>query len=164
MRRIRDGLGNCEGNAKTENVCRVAEIRVTSCRESILKIEAIANRPVVQSESVNYDNRGTKGNKKFMEYKVLLNQNQEGKYIATAPTLPGYVGQGDTEEEAVANISQKVTALLSKTKVVTIDVPVPDADVQSHPWLRNFGLFKDDPAFGQMMRQVYKKRSGDYPE
>jgi predicted RNase H-like HicB family nuclease len=99
-----------------------------------------------------------------MEYKVLLNQNQEGKYVATAPALPGYIGQGDTEEEAVTNIFQKVTALLSKTKVVTIDVPIPDVDVQSHPWLRNFGLFKDEPAFDQMMRRVYKKRSGDYPE
>jgi len=99
-----------------------------------------------------------------MEYKVLLNQNEEGKYLATVPALPGCVSQGTTEDEAIANIFQELTALLSKTKVVTIDVPVPETDSQSHPWLKNFGVFKGDAAFNQMMRRVYEKRSGEYPE
>ncbi len=100
-----------------------------------------------------------------MEYKVLLHQNQEGTYVAIVPALPGCMGQGKTEEEAIANILQEVTAWLKKTKIVAIDVPVPpEVDSQSHPWLKNFGIFKDDSAFDQMMRQIYKKRSGEYPD
>ena len=99
-----------------------------------------------------------------MEYKILLNQNPEGKYVATVPALPGCVSQGTTENEAIAHIFQKITVLLSKTKIVTIDVPVPEENSQPHPWLKNFGIFKDDPAFDQMMRKVYKKRSGESPE
>ena len=64
-----------------------------------------------------------------MEYKILLNQNQEGKYVATVPALPGCVGQGMTEDEAIANISQEITALFSRTKIVTVDIPTPEADL-----------------------------------
>jgi len=99
-----------------------------------------------------------------MEYQILLNQNREGKYVATALALPGCIGQGETEEEAVTDVFEKATMLLSKTKIVTIDVSVPEADVKSHPWLKKFGIFKDDLAFDSMMRSVYKKRSGKYPE
>jgi hypothetical protein len=38
------------------------------------------------------------------------------------------------------------------------EIPPPD------PWLRLIGQFKDDPAFDPMMRRIYKKRSGEYPE
>jgi antitoxin HicB len=37
-------------------------------------------------------------------YKVLIEQDETGVYIATAPALPGVVEQGDTVDEAFENM------------------------------------------------------------
>ncbi len=37
-------------------------------------------------------------------YKVLIEQDEDGVYVATAPALPGVVEQGDTMDEAFENM------------------------------------------------------------
>ena len=39
-------------------------------------------------------------------YTVILEQEPDGGYVASVPVLPGCVSQGDTREEAVANIRE----------------------------------------------------------
>ena len=41
-----------------------------------------------------------------MRYTVVLEQEPDGGYVATVPALPGCVSQGDTREEALANIRE----------------------------------------------------------
>lgn len=41
-------------------------------------------------------------------YTVILKQEPDGGYVAHAPALPGCVSQGDTREEALANIREAV--------------------------------------------------------
>ncbi len=42
-----------------------------------------------------------------MEFVVVLEPDMEGKnYVAFCPTLPGCFSQGDTREEALANIKE----------------------------------------------------------
>ena len=41
-----------------------------------------------------------------MNYKVVLEPQEEGGYTAYVPTLPGCVSQGETIEEAMANITE----------------------------------------------------------
>ncbi|MCC6580154.1 MAG: type II toxin-antitoxin system HicB family antitoxin [Phycisphaeraceae bacterium] len=43
-----------------------------------------------------------------MRYTVVLEREADGGYVASAPTLPGCVSQGDTREEAMANIREAV--------------------------------------------------------
>jgi len=99
-----------------------------------------------------------------MKYQVLLFENHEGEYTATVPALSGCTSQGRTEEEAIDKIRKTITELLSKGKIVMIDVPEPEIPFQRNPWLETFGIFKDDPNFDEMMRKIYQKRSGEYPE
>ena len=99
-----------------------------------------------------------------MKYQVLLFENHEGEYKATVPALSGCTSQGRTEEEAIDKIRKTITELLSKGKIVMIDVPEPEIHFQRNPWLETFGIFKDDPNFDEMMRKIYQKRSGEYPE
>jgi predicted RNase H-like HicB family nuclease len=42
-----------------------------------------------------------------MRYKVVLRQSDEG-YSVSCPGLPGCWSQGDTEEEALANIQEAI--------------------------------------------------------
>jgi len=99
-----------------------------------------------------------------MEYQVLLFKDHDGEYTATVPALSGCTSQGKTEEEAIANIRKTITELLKKAKIVMIDVPEPEIPLKRNPWLETFGIFEDDPNFDEMMRRIYQKRSGEYPE
>lgn len=39
-----------------------------------------------------------------MKFKVRLEKDEDGWYIATVPALPGCISQGKTEKEALKNI------------------------------------------------------------
>jgi len=41
-----------------------------------------------------------------VRYTIILEQEPDGGYIATVPALPGCVSQGNTRDEAMANIRE----------------------------------------------------------
>ena len=41
-----------------------------------------------------------------MRYTVILEKEADDGYVATVPALPGCVSQGDTRDEAIANIRE----------------------------------------------------------
>ena len=46
------------------------------------------------------------------KYKVIFEQAEEGGYVVTCPAVPGTVSQGDTYEEAIANIKEAIELAL----------------------------------------------------
>ena len=49
---------------------------------------------------------------KTMKLKVVLEPSDEGGYTVFAPALPGCVSEGDTREEALANIREAIELYL----------------------------------------------------
>lgn len=47
-----------------------------------------------------------------MKLKVVLEPSEEGGYTAYVPSLPGCISEGDTEEEAFANIKEAIRLYL----------------------------------------------------
>ncbi|HUX44529.1 MAG TPA: type II toxin-antitoxin system HicB family antitoxin [Terracidiphilus sp.] len=47
-----------------------------------------------------------------MMFHVVLKKDEEGWIVAECPALPGCVSQGKTEQEALANIKEAITAWL----------------------------------------------------
>jgi len=45
---------------------------------------------------------------KFMNFKVLIEQDEDGYFVVTVPALPGCISQGRTEEEAKENIKEAI--------------------------------------------------------
>lgn len=43
-----------------------------------------------------------------MKFKVHLEPDEDGVFVATVPALPGCISQGKTEEEAIANIQEAI--------------------------------------------------------
>jgi len=43
-----------------------------------------------------------------MKFKVMLTPCEEGGFTATVPALPGCISEGDTREEALANIREAI--------------------------------------------------------
>lgn len=47
-----------------------------------------------------------------MKFVTTLDRDEDGVWIAECPSIPGCVSQGDTREEALANIREAITACL----------------------------------------------------
>jgi antitoxin HicB len=51
-----------------------------------------------------------------MRYRVYLEQDEDGVFVATCPALPGCVSQGQTRAEATANIRKAIEGYLESLK------------------------------------------------
>jgi predicted RNase H-like HicB family nuclease len=47
-----------------------------------------------------------------MKYRVLIEQDEDGFFVAEVPALPGCVSQGDTRQEALENIREAIAGYL----------------------------------------------------
>ncbi|MBI2980748.1 MAG: type II toxin-antitoxin system HicB family antitoxin [Deltaproteobacteria bacterium] len=47
-----------------------------------------------------------------MKYRILIEQDEDGIYVAECPSLPGCVSQGNTRVEALENIQDAVHGYL----------------------------------------------------
>jgi predicted RNase H-like HicB family nuclease len=59
-------------------------------------------------------------------YKVLIEQDKSGVYIATAPALPGVVEQGDTVDEAFENMGAAMRFTLDSMVEEREELPPSD--------------------------------------
>jgi len=60
-----------------------------------------------------------------MKYRVLIEQDEDGMYVAEAPTLPGCISQGQTREEAVENVREAIAAYLESLEAHGDPIPPP---------------------------------------
>jgi len=58
-----------------------------------------------------------------MKYKVVLEPQEEGGYTVYVPSLFGCVSQGETAEEAVANIKETIEVYLESLKERGVPLP-----------------------------------------
>ena len=65
-----------------------------------------------------------------MKYKVVLEQSEEG-YSVHVPGLPGCWSQGDTEQEALANIQDAIQEYLAAVNDLTQRADVREVEVAS---------------------------------
>ena len=43
-----------------------------------------------------------------MKFRVIIEQDEDGVFVANCPTLPGCISQGKTREEAIENIREAI--------------------------------------------------------
>ena len=60
-----------------------------------------------------------------MKYRVLIEQDEDGVYVAEVPTLPGCISQGQTREEAVENVREAIAAYLESLEAHGDPIPPP---------------------------------------
>lgn len=58
-----------------------------------------------------------------MRYTVVLEQEEDGGYVAVVPALPGCVSQGDTRTEALNNIREAIELYVEDCREVGDPVP-----------------------------------------
>ncbi|PYS49614.1 MAG: hypothetical protein DMF68_09460 [Acidobacteria bacterium] len=60
-----------------------------------------------------------------MKYRVLIEQDEDGVYVAEVPSLPGCISQGRTREEALENIKEAIAVYLESLEAHNEPVPPP---------------------------------------
>ena len=51
-----------------------------------------------------------------MKYRVIIQPDEDGVFVAECPSLPGCISQGQTREEAKANIAEAIAGYLESLK------------------------------------------------
>jgi len=66
-----------------------------------------------------------------MKLLITIYRDEDGVYIAECPAIPGCVSQGDTEEEAVANVRLAIGECLTvrAQKGIPLTVEVREVEV-----------------------------------
>ncbi|MEK6299139.1 MAG: type II toxin-antitoxin system HicB family antitoxin [Acidobacteriota bacterium] len=60
-----------------------------------------------------------------MKYRVLVEQDEDGVFVAEVPALPGCVSQGLTRDEAIENIKEAIGGYLESLEAHNEPVPPP---------------------------------------
>jgi predicted RNase H-like HicB family nuclease len=60
-----------------------------------------------------------------MQYRVLIEQDEDGIYVAEVPALPGCISQGQTRMEALENIREAIAAYLGSLAAHNEPIPPP---------------------------------------
>ncbi|MDB5324277.1 MAG: uncharacterized protein JWN40_5908 [Phycisphaerales bacterium] len=60
-----------------------------------------------------------------MRFRVLIEPDEDGVFVAECPTLPGCVSQGNTRDEAIANIRDAIGGYLKSLEKHGEPVPLP---------------------------------------
>jgi predicted RNase H-like HicB family nuclease len=60
-----------------------------------------------------------------MRYRVLIEQDEDGAFVAEVPSLPGCVSQGSTRSEALANVREAIALFLESLTAHGDPVPPP---------------------------------------
>lgn len=60
-----------------------------------------------------------------MKYRVLIEPDEDGVFVAQVPSLPGCISQGQTRGEALENIREAIAGYLES--LAKHDEPVPPA-------------------------------------
>lgn len=58
-----------------------------------------------------------------MKYRALIEQDEDGVFIAEVPALPGCISQGQTRSEAVENIKEAIALYLESLEAHGDPVP-----------------------------------------
>jgi predicted RNase H-like HicB family nuclease len=92
-----------------------------------------------------------------MQIPILIERMKGNGYLARGGEPLAVTAEGDTQEEALANLREKLQAKLCNGAVlVPLDLPA-----QAHPLAEFVGMFKDDPwieEWKKSMKAYRKKR------
>jgi len=58
-----------------------------------------------------------------MKYRVLIEPDEDGVFVAQVPALPGCISQGQTREQAIENIKEAIALYLESLEAHNEPIP-----------------------------------------
>jgi predicted RNase H-like HicB family nuclease len=88
-------------------------------------------------------------------YDVLIENQEDGRVLATVIGLPDCQAIGATKEEALTSLYERLSERLAKAEIVSIKIEPPKAE---HPWMKFAGMYKDNPLFDEVQAYIEADR------
>ena len=60
-----------------------------------------------------------------MKYRIIIEEDEDGAFVAECPSLPGCISQGKTRKEAVDNIQDAIRGYLENLRKHNDPIPPP---------------------------------------
>ena len=60
-----------------------------------------------------------------MKMRIVIEQDEDGRFVAACPTLPGCISEGNTREEAKANIAEAIAGYIESLRKHNEPIPPP---------------------------------------
>jgi predicted RNase H-like HicB family nuclease len=60
-----------------------------------------------------------------MKYRVMIEQDEDGVFVAEVPSLPGCISQGQTRAQALENIKEAISLYLESLAARNEPIPPP---------------------------------------
>jgi predicted RNase H-like HicB family nuclease len=60
-----------------------------------------------------------------MKFRTFIEQDEDGIFVATCPTLPGCISQGNTRQEALLNLKDAIEGYLYSLQKHNEPIPLP---------------------------------------
>lgn len=60
-----------------------------------------------------------------MRYRIIVEQDEDGIFVAECPSLPGCISQGKTRKESLENIQDAIKGYIESLKKHNEPVPLP---------------------------------------
>jgi len=60
-----------------------------------------------------------------MKYRVLIERDEDGVFVATVPSLPGCIADGSTREEALSSVREAIALYIESLKEHGDPIPPP---------------------------------------
>ena len=90
-----------------------------------------------------------------MQISVFVETREVNRYRATSVTLPGFVAEAATREEALTELRQTIMDRFAHGEIVQLDMRLPG---EPHPLLAIAGSLKDHPDFDEFVQNMQEYR------
>jgi predicted RNase H-like HicB family nuclease len=64
-----------------------------------------------------------------MKYRITLQKDEDGVFVAKCPALPGCISQGETRDKALANIKDAIEGYIASLKKHNEPIPPVDEEL-----------------------------------
>ncbi|RUT07701.1 hypothetical protein DSM106972_019610 [Dulcicalothrix desertica PCC 7102] len=93
-------------------------------------------------------------------WNILLESTDDGFTTATVLEVPSFQTTDKTKQGAVEKIQQLLQERLAKAEIVKIPAPIQPVAAE-HPLMKFAGIFKDDPDFMEIIKEIRAERELD---
>ncbi|MEN8447820.1 MAG: hypothetical protein ABG776_22720 [Cyanobacteria bacterium J06555_13] len=90
-------------------------------------------------------------------WNILVEPTKDGQTTATVVELPAFQVTASNRQTALDEIQNLLAERLANAEMVSISVP---SENDESPWLKFGGVFKDDPDFEDIVRDIRAEREG----
>jgi len=87
------------------------------------RLQKKSNHKIFQKQLIRSYSDLTIRQEDNVKYRVFIEQDKDGVFVAEVPALPGCISQGSTRKEALQNIQEAITVYVESLKALNEPIP-----------------------------------------